>query len=100
MVLSRPSATSTTGADLHVVIPNDAQQWIKEKTGRGSGLDANYIGKPERGAVRWPHSDYRAGLREVLQFACDDELGFANTFLDWAQARRVRQHGAGNSAPR
>lgn len=73
--------------------------WIREKTGRGSGLDANYIGKLERGVVRWPHPAYREGLREVLQVACDDELGFANTFLDWSEARRVRQHGSGDSAP-
>lgn len=52
--------------------------WISQRTGRGSGLDANYSGKLERGVVRWPHSDYRDGLREVLQVASDDELGFTN----------------------
>lgn len=48
--------------------------------------------------VRWPNSAYREGLREVLQVASDVELGFANTWLDWLEDHRVRQHGSGDSA--
>jgi hypothetical protein len=38
-------------------------------------LDANYIGKLEQGAVRWPNERYRRGIRAVLNAATDAELG-------------------------
>ena len=44
-------------------------------TGREYSLDANYVGKFERGVIRWPHSDYREALRTVLGVATDAELG-------------------------
>jgi transcriptional regulator with XRE-family HTH domain len=39
-------------------------------------LTANYIGKLERGQIRWPQADYRSGLRVVLGVDTDAELGF------------------------
>ena len=40
-------------------------------------IDANYIGKLERGVIRWPDPVYREALREVLEAPTDDALGFS-----------------------
>lgn len=52
--------------------------WIYDNTTprRIAELDGNYIGKLERGTIRWPQEDYRAGLRAVLGARTDAELGF------------------------
>jgi len=50
--------------------------WIYARTGRVLVLTANYVGKMERGVLRWPNAHYRAGLRAVLGVARDRELGF------------------------
>jgi hypothetical protein len=39
-------------------------------------LDANYLGKLERGTIRWPGSMCREALREILGVSDDSELGF------------------------
>jgi transcriptional regulator with XRE-family HTH domain len=49
---------------------------VFERAGRVVELDANYVGKLERGQIRWPQADYRAGLRAVLGAGTDRELGF------------------------
>ncbi|MEV0696966.1 hypothetical protein AB0I53_03465 [Saccharopolyspora sp. NPDC050389] len=41
-----------------------------------TAIDANHIGKWERGVIRWPAAHYRAALRVVLDVATDAELGF------------------------
>ena len=50
---------------------------------RGSGtlgaMDADYIGKLERGIHRWPNRHYRTALRHVLGCQSDAELGFFST---------------------
>lgn len=45
-------------------------------TGEITAIDANHIGKWERGVIRWPAARYRAALRAVLDVATDAELGF------------------------
>jgi hypothetical protein len=52
--------------------------WVYNNTEprRIAELDGNYIGKLERGAIRWPQEDYRAGLRAVLGSRSDADLGF------------------------
>ena len=53
--------------------------WVFEHTEdhRVIELDANYIGKLEQGAIRWPQDrDRRAAFRAVLGVATDAELGF------------------------
>lgn len=40
-------------------------------------IDETYIGKLERGTVRWPNKDYRVALRSILDAADDAALGFA-----------------------
>ncbi|PSL03214.1 hypothetical protein CLV30_108126 [Haloactinopolyspora alba] len=52
---------------------------LLESTGRVHELDDNYIGKLERGVIRWPQSSYREALRAVLGVGSDREIGFVNT---------------------
>lgn len=40
-------------------------------------LDANYIGKLERGLIHWPQALYREALRVVLHTENDVHLGFS-----------------------
>jgi hypothetical protein len=49
---------------------------VLELTERAGALDANYIGKLERGVITWPRSHYRAALRVILGVTTDRELGF------------------------
>lgn len=49
---------------------------VERATGRPGALDANYIGKLERGVISWPRDHYRAAFRAVLGIATDRELGF------------------------
>ncbi|GAA4690990.1 hypothetical protein [Phytohabitans rumicis] len=48
---------------------------IYATTGRRVALDGSYIGKLERGLMRWPYEHYRAGLRAVLGVERDADLG-------------------------
>jgi hypothetical protein len=41
-------------------------------------LDANYIGKLERGVIRWPSARYREALRSILGVSSDAALGLSN----------------------
>lgn len=50
--------------------------WLHRRTNRPGALDAHYIGRLERGAVRWPGREYRAALRSVLGADTDAALGF------------------------
>lgn len=49
--------------------------WLAEHTGNTGALDGQAIARYERGRVRLPGRDYRAGLRAVLN-ATDADLGF------------------------
>jgi hypothetical protein len=52
---------------------------VEAATARPGALDANYIGKLERGVISWPGRHYRAGLREVLGVGTDRELGLTRS---------------------
>ncbi|GAA1243270.1 hypothetical protein GCM10009676_31060 [Prauserella halophila] len=41
-----------------------------------TAVDANHVGKWERGVIRWPAAYYRQALRVILDVATDAELGF------------------------
>ncbi|GAA1596451.1 helix-turn-helix transcriptional regulator [Kribbella hippodromi] len=60
-----------------------ANEWIWQHRGRRTDLDANYVGKLERGLIRSPQADYRAALRAITGVRTDPELGF-----------RVRRHSS------
>src|SRR5690348_17596057 len=53
-----------------------ANAWLFEQTGKLVELDANYIGKLERGVIRWPTKLYRDAFRAVLGIETDAQLGF------------------------
>ncbi|MFI8528279.1 hypothetical protein ACIGB8_27730 [Promicromonospora sukumoe] len=53
--------------------------YVWRTTGRQSGLDVDTLARYERGLIRWPNADYRAGLRAVLGVGRDAELGFHKT---------------------
>lgn len=53
--------------------------YLFDRTGKRFELDDNYIGKLERGVIRWPQRAYREALREVLGVGSDRDLGFVNT---------------------
>ncbi|MDW5324258.1 hypothetical protein [Plantactinospora sp. KLBMP9567] len=46
-----------------------------EQTGKVYALDANYVGKLERGVIRWPQPEYRQALRTLFDAATDADLG-------------------------
>lgn len=53
-----------------------ANVWLYNQHRRQTCLSANYLGKLERGIVRWPQADYREALRAILGAETDTELGF------------------------
>ncbi|MEV1249897.1 hypothetical protein [Nonomuraea sp. NPDC049750] len=53
--------------------------WLFENHHRRGGLTQEYVGKLERGEVRWPNRDYREALRTVLGAECDRDLGFSRS---------------------
>jgi hypothetical protein len=79
---AREGATSPRlpGSSLsRVELAHAVNVWVEQHTGRAGALDAHYVARLERGAVRCPGRDYRAGFRAVLGAADDAELGFAAT---------------------
>lgn len=57
-------------------LAEQVNEWLYRNTGRTGALDQNYLARLERGAVRRPGRDYRAGFRAVLGAVEDGELGF------------------------
>lgn len=55
-----------------------ANEWIYRHCGWITALDGNYLGKLERGRIRWPGEACRAALRAVLGAVNDAQLGFYN----------------------
>lgn len=56
-----------------------ANAQVEVATGRPGAMDADYIGKLERGVHHWPNKVYRAALRAALRIASDSDLGFFST---------------------
>ncbi|MDQ3405362.1 MAG: hypothetical protein M3548_18555, partial [Actinomycetota bacterium] len=52
---------------------------VERATGTAGAMDADYIGKLERGIHRWPNRQYRIALRLVLGQSSDVDLGFFST---------------------
>ncbi|MBT8224391.1 MAG: hypothetical protein HKP61_07100 [Dactylosporangium sp.] len=53
-----------------------ANRWLYEQTKKTFAMDANQIGKYERGENRWPHLHYRQALCAVLDANRPADLGF------------------------
>ncbi|GGI67409.1 hypothetical protein GCM10011581_00290 [Saccharopolyspora subtropica] len=52
-------------------------QEVYRATEKMTAVDANHVGKWERGVITWPGAHYRAALRRIFNVATDAELGFA-----------------------
>ncbi|MFG1928532.1 multiprotein-bridging factor 1 family protein [Cryptosporangium sp. NPDC048952] len=77
-------------------LADQANEFIFGEIGREVGLDANYIGKLERGEHRWPNDLYRRAFRAVLTAEADADLGF---FIVRGSGALERQEpAAGNQA--
>ncbi|NRQ32975.1 XRE family transcriptional regulator [Nonomuraea sp. NN258] len=53
--------------------------WLYENRNRQGGLTQEYVGKLERGEVRWPNRDYREAFRTILGAERDRDLGFTRS---------------------
>ena len=54
-------------------------EYLWDRYRQRADLDANYVGKLERGVIVWPNHRYREALCHVLNVANDSALGFRNT---------------------
>ncbi len=50
--------------------------WIYNHDQTITEIDGNYLGKLERGIIRWPQHRYRQALRAILRANTDQDLGF------------------------
>lgn len=57
-------------------LAEQANAEVERAIGRPGAMDADYIGKLERGVHSWPNQHYRAALRSVLRADTDADLGF------------------------
>jgi cytochrome c551/c552 len=77
--LSQPSRVRPSQPMSRRELAELVNQYVWDNFQQRTGLDENYIGKLERGVVRWPNDVYRAGLRAVLGVGDDADLGFRPT---------------------
>lgn len=56
-----------------------ANAQVEQTMGKPGAMDADYIGKLERGVHQWPNRHYREALRVVLRVATDADLGFRSS---------------------
>lgn len=68
-------------------------------TGMRVELDASYIGKLERGRIRWPLTVRRRAFREVLGVATDAEIGFCQRRSDIDEAFLTKLDSEGDGGP-
>jgi hypothetical protein len=74
--LSQPSRSRPRQALSRKELAALVNQYIWDTYRQRTGLDENYVGKLERGVVRWPRDVYREALRAVLGTTDDSCLGF------------------------
>lgn len=73
----RHPSTLTPGEPLsRQELAERVNRWIYEQDQTITEIDANYIGKLERGVIRWPQRRYREALRAILRAETDRDLGF------------------------
>lgn len=74
--VQRPSPTGSGRPMSRQELADHVNEFIFREFGREVGLDANYVGKLERGEHRWPNDVYRRAFRSVLRAGTDADLGF------------------------
>jgi transcriptional regulator with XRE-family HTH domain len=67
-------------------VADAVNSWLFEHRARRGCVDAGYVGKLERGIIRWPREDLRAALRAVLGAPSDRDLGL---FVVYSRDRAV-----------
>lgn len=72
----RPSRLAPGAPMSRQELAQAVNQWLWTTTGQRYEVDAHTIARWERGAVRWPQSQYRSALRHVLGLETDADLGF------------------------
>lgn len=92
---STPSADVPGTAMSRQELADRVNAYLFHHTGRLHELDDNYVGKLERGIIRWPQAAYREALRVVLGAASDGDLGFVNTRRLQAAPSVVRREAPG-----
>lgn len=89
----RHKSPSGSGRDMsRQELADLANKHIATNSGRQGVIDAEHVGKLERGEHRWPGIHHRAAFRAVLGASSDAELGF---YID----RRPRQPEPSVSLP-
>ncbi|MGH3906563.1 MAG: helix-turn-helix domain-containing protein [Pseudonocardiaceae bacterium] len=68
---------------------------VERETGTPGAMDADYIGKLERGIHHWPNRHYRTALCRVLGRLSDAELGFFSTRSGGATVGQTPWHANG-----
>lgn len=53
-------------------------RYVWDRFGQMVEVDDNYVGKLERGVIRWPNRRYREAFRAILGASRDADLGFWN----------------------
>lgn len=74
--LRRPSPSGSGLPMSRAELATEANAWLWRTTGLVYALDANHVGKLERGESHWPRRHYRDAFRAVLHASNDAELGF------------------------
>src|SRR6266498_909804 len=74
--LRMPSPSGSGRAMSRQELADAVNAYLWRKHRHEANLDANYIGKLERGDHRWPHDLYREGFRVVLGVTTDADLDF------------------------
>ncbi|MGH3841052.1 MAG: hypothetical protein ACRDS0_06360 [Pseudonocardiaceae bacterium] len=70
-----PSPRVPSAAMSRSELADAVNAWLVTHTDRHGVLDEHYVARLERGKIRWPNSDYRAGFAAVLG-RNEVELGF------------------------
>lgn len=73
--LARPSPRDRSRSLSRAELAELAAAEVHARSGRVAPLDAHYVARLERGAIRWPGADYRAAFAAVLDVP-EGDLGF------------------------
>lgn len=73
--MAMPSPTGSGRVMSRQEVAEAVNAWIWEHQQRCTHLDGKYVGKLERGEIRWPLTHVRAGLRGVFGADSDASIG-------------------------
>ncbi|MEE2050652.1 hypothetical protein [Nocardiopsis tropica] len=82
-----------SGANTQQAVADAVCDIIQERSGRRPPVDADYVGKLERGLIHWPNKEYRSAFRLLFGADADAELGFYSTRAEAALVHDVLGQG-------